>query len=182
MLKKQKKRDTKQFRKQLNQKTNKMNTNQNEKSKDLVKFKELLKGYSKNKNIEGYNIVEKLIEEEKLLGNIDNTEFNCDEFLSVVYEISNIDFENKIISTTIKCEENMTSEFMLNELKKKNLNDRYEEWLVGFSKSFGECILDVFDDFSLQTMNYVRMKGGVVSSQFLEPKNKVGYRLFPENY
>jgi hypothetical protein len=76
----------------------------------------------------------------------------------------------------------MTSEFMLNELKKKNLNDRYEEWLVGFSKSFGECILNVFDDFSLQTMNYVRIKGGVVSSQFLEPKNKVGYRLFPQNY
>lgn len=188
--KKQKKRDTKQFRKQLNQKPNKMNnqkpnkmnTNQNGKSNEKLKFKELLKEYSKNKNVEGYSIVEKLIEEEKLLGNIDNTHFNINEFISMVYEISNIDFENKIIIVRITCDENKTSEFMLNELKKKNLSDRYKEWLLGFSEMFGEFILNVFDDFSLQTIDYVRIGGGVVSSQFLEPKNKVGYRLFPQNY
>ena len=187
---KQKKRNTKQFKKQLNKKTNKMNnqtnpkmkTNKKEKSKEVVKLQELLNSYSRNKNVEGYFIVEKLIDEGKLIGNVDNTHFNSNELISMDYEISNIDFENKIISTRITCNESLTSEFMLNELKKKNLSDRYKEWLIGFSERFGGFILNVFDDFSLQTIDYVRIGGGVVSSQFLEPKNKVGYRLFPQNY
>lgn len=187
---KQKKRNTKQFKKQLNKKTNKMNnqtnpkmkTNMNEKSKEVVKLQELLKSYLRNKNVEGYFIVEKLIDEGKLIGNVDNTHFNSNELISMDYEISNIDFENKIISTRITCNESLTSEFMLNELKKKNLSDRYKEWLLGFSERFGGFILNVFDDFSLQTIDYVRIGGGVVSYRFLEPKNKVGYRLFPQNY
>lgn len=187
---KQKKRNTKQFRKQLNQKTKKINnqnnskmkTNKKEKSKEVVKLQELLKSYSRNKNVEGYFIVEKLIDEGKLIGNVDNTHFNSNELISMDYEISNIDFVNKIISTRITCNESMTSEFMLNEFKKKKLSIRYEEWLSGFSKRFGEFILDVFDDFSLQTTNYVRIGCGIITSEFLEPKNKTGFRLFPENY
>jgi hypothetical protein len=190
---KQKKRNTKQFKKQLNKKTNKMNkmnnqnnpkmkTNKKEKSKEVIKLQELLKSYSRNKNVEGYDIVEKLIDDEKLIGNIDNTHFNSNELISMDYEISNIDFENKIIVTRITCNESMTSEFMLNELKKENLSNRYKEWLSGFSIRFGEFILDVFDDFSIQTINYVRIGCGIISSEIIEPKNKTGYRLFPENY
>lgn len=187
---KQKKRNTKQFKKQLNKKTNKMNNQNNpkmkttkkEKSEEVVKLQELLENYSRNKNVEGYYIVEKLIDEEKLIGNIDNTHFNSNELLSLDYEISNIDFENKIIISRITCNESMTSEFMLKELKKKNLSVRYQEWLSGFSERFGGFILDVFDDFSLQTMNYVRIGCGIISIEFVEPKNKIGYRLFPENY
>jgi hypothetical protein len=187
---KQKKRNTKQFKKQLNRKTNKMNnqnnpkmkTNKKVKSKEVIKLQELLKSYSRNKNVEGYDIVEKLIDDEKLIGNIDNTHFNSNELISMDYEISNIDFENKIIVTRITCNESMTSEFMLNELKKRELSNRYVEWLSNFSTRFGEMILDVFDDFTIQTINYVRIGCGIISSEFIEPKNKTGYRLFPENY
>jgi hypothetical protein len=79
-------------------------------------------------------------------------------------------------------DENYTSKLITNKLQNKEIDEKYVDWIKSFSTMFGEFILDVFDDFSIQTMNYVRIGSGIINSEFLEPKNKTGFRLFPQNY
>lgn len=177
---KQKKRNTNQFKKQLNKKTNKMK-NQNNSTKEESKF-ELFKKYSRNKNVEGYYLVEQLIKDDRLLCVADEKQGLTGDMLGMVYEIVSIDYEKKLFYTKVNLEENITSEFIIEELKKKVIDEKYIDLISSFSKMFGEFILDVFDDFSIQTMNYVRIGSGIINSEFLEPKNKTGFRLFPQNY
>jgi hypothetical protein len=150
--------------------------------KDGVRKLELLKKYSQNRNVEGFELVEQLMNDEILLGVVDEKQGLKGETLGMRYEIVSVDYDKKLFSTRVTMDENYTSKLIINKLQNKEIDEKYVDWIKSFSTMFGEFILDVFDDFSIQTMNYVRIGSGIINSEFLEPKNKTGFRLFPQNY
>lgn len=196
----QKKRNTQKFKKQLKNKKmkNEINVNgeknQTPKSTICNEMSNLLKTYSKNRFSDGYTIVNSLCNEGSLktiIGFIEDRvpkslKFNLndykDETMGITYEIESLNKEDKIITTSISLDLNSTKDFMKNELNKEEVNPRYTGWINDLNVQMGEYLIDIFDDFTVETKDLTRFEKGIISLGYLEPKNKKGYRIFPVNF
>lgn len=197
---KPKKRNTQKFKKQLkskkmktqlNQKEQKFSTSQNSICNEMSN---LLKSYNRNRFSEGYNFVDSISNKGSLYtvigfmkdGVQKKMKFNIndykDETMGIKYEIESLNKKDKIISTSISLDLKSTKDFMKRELNKDDLNPRYTEWINNLIVQLGEYLINVFDDFTIETKDLTRIEKGIISIGYLEPKNKKGFRMFPENY
>ncbi len=205
---KQNKRNTNQFKKSIKMKNQKMKNQSNDnynsyqeeynsqkpKSKIGMELSNLLDEYSKNRFKDGYSLVKSLSIDGGLKtvigfkkeGVTNLTKFNLDDYedetIGLSYDIVSIDSNKKVITTSITKDKESTTKFMEKEFSSKDVNPRYLEWIDNLSEQMGEYLINVFDDYTVETQDLLRVDIGIVKMGYLEPKNKSGFRMFPVNY
>lgn len=204
---KQNKRNTNQFKKSIKMKNQKMKNQSNDnynsyqeeynsqkpKSEIGMELSNLLGKYSKNRYEEGYSIVKSLSIEGGFIsvigypkGELDRLKkFDIndyeDETFGIKYDLESIDVDEKEITTKMSVDYNFTTDLMKNEFEKEDIGIKYMGMFDDFSKQMGNYILNVFDDYTLKTINLINSKRGVISIGVMEPKDKIGSRYFPLN-
>jgi len=160
-------------------------------------LQKLFQKYSRNFHKEGFQIVELMVNQngdmtvvigfpKKGTELIKGRKFNLDNYeertMSLKYSITDIDTKERILTTRVEMVEDESTQHMKDELWKDKPNMEYMGWIQDFMDKIGDSILNVFDDYSIHCLDYTGIKVNRLLTQFLEPKNKEGHRMFPLEY